>query len=194
MAAEIVSSIRLKMADSTEQTRILDGAMDEIRARSHEISKVVKTIEDIASQTNMLSLNASIEASRAGEVGRGFAVVADQIRDLAAKSAQASQDTTGLIAETIRSVDNGSEIAQKMAECIGETNRDTAQVIDTVHMISESTQFQAEAIRELTEGIGRIHDGIYASSTTSEESAAASEEMKGLANSLDELVKKFRFQ
>lgn len=193
-AAEIVSSIRLKMADSTEQTRILDGAMDEIRARSHEISKVVKTIEDIASQTNMLSLNASIEASRAGEAGRGFAVVADQIRDLAAKSAQASQDTTGLIAETIRSVDNGSEIAQKMAECIGETNRDTAQVIDTVHMISESTQFQAEAIRELTEGIGRIHDGIYASSATSEESAAASEEMKGLANSLDELVKKFRFQ
>ena len=81
-----------------------------------------------------------------------------------------------------------------MAECIGETNRDTAQVIDTVHMISESTQFQAEAIRELTEGIGRIHDGIYASSATSEESAAASEEMKGLANSLDELVKKFRFQ
>ena len=190
-ATEIVSSIRSKMAENTEQTRVLDGAMDEIRARSHEISKVVKTIEDIASQTNMLSLNASIEAARAGEAGKGFAVVADQIRDLAAKSAQASQDTTGLIIDTIRSVDNGSEIAQRMAECISETNADTEAVIEAVHSISESAQFQAGAIKELREGIERINEGVCASSATSEESAAASEELESLANNLDDLVRQF---
>ena len=138
------------------------------------------------------TLNASIEAARAGEAGKGFAVVADQIRDLAAKSAAGdAQDTTGLIIDTIRSVDNGSEIAQRMAECISETNADTEAVIEAVHSISESAQFQAGAIKRLREGIERINEGVCASSATSEESAAASEELESLANNLDDLVRQF---
>lgn len=193
-ASGLAEAVRGKMTESTDKTRILGQAMDEIRARSAEISKIIKTIEDIASQTNMLSLNAAIEAARAGESGKGFAVVADQIRELAAKSAKASQDTTELIMESIRSVDNGNEVAQEMAQCITQTNSDAAEVIEAVHSISDSTELQVSAIRELQKSVERINESVCNSSATSQESAAASEELETLANDLDALIRQFRLK
>ncbi|MDD6057511.1 MAG: methyl-accepting chemotaxis protein [Clostridiales bacterium] len=193
-ATSMAETMKEKMAENDAETKILDQAMDEIRARSNEISSIIKTIEDIASQTNMLSLNAAIEAARAGEAGKGFAVVADEIRNLAAKSAQASQDTTDLILESIKSVDNGSEIARRIAESISQTNQDTEHVLEAVNMISENTEMQVDALRDLEEGMAHINDTIYTSSATSQESAAASEELASLATSLDALVGQFRIK
>ncbi len=174
-----------------KQMKEMIGAMGEISNRSQEIHKIIKAIDDIAFQTNILSLNAAVEAARAGVAGRGFAVVAEEVRNLASKSAQSAKDTAMLIGETISAIEQGEHIANNTATSIQTITEETREVSYLVDSISSSSQYQSGAVRDINENVEAISGVIHANSATAEESAAASEELSGQAQMLQDLVVRF---
>ena len=168
------------------------SAMEDISNTSGEIGKIIKTIEDIAFQTNMLSLNAAVEAARAGAAGKGFAVVADEVRNLAAKSADASKNTSALIEGALQAVERGTKIANETASALNDVVSGVGDVAATIDQISSASKDQSDAVRQVTLGIDQISSVVQTNSATAEESAAASEELSGQAQILKNLVGQFR--
>ena len=172
----------------------LVSAMDEISTRSKEIGKIIKTIEDIAFQTNILALNAAVEAARAGSAGKGFSVVADEVRSLAAKSAEASKNTSDLIESSIKAVSRGAALVTHSAENLQTVADHTREVCEMVDQIASSAQEQTESVRQITTGLDQISGVVQTNSATAEQSAAASEELSGQAAMLKNLVAGFRLK
>lgn len=181
-------------ADSQNKMQELTTAMEKINSTTQNIEKIIADIENIASQTNLLSLNASIEAARAGEHGRGFAVVADQIRQLAEQSANSATMSKTLIEESLHDVETGNRITKEAGEAMDQVMTDLDEILREVANIRVSSDKQAESVKEIKTGIESINDVIQTNSAAAEETSATSEELTASAISLDELLKEFKLR
>ena len=179
---------------SRSEMAVMTEAMKRINETSQKIVNIIAEIEDIASQTNLLSLNAAIEAARAGEAGKGFAVVAEQIRTLADQSAKSAVNTRQLIEESISEVEVGNQAAIKTAEVLQNVVVSIQEISETSKKLSETSAQQAETMQQAEQGINRISEIVQCNSATAEEASATSEELSAQAISMDELVGKFRLR
>lgn len=190
-AKELSENSYERINQSNDNMHEMLDAMDAINSSSLEIAKFIKVIEDIAFQTNILSLNASVEAARAGSAGKGFAVVADEVRSLATKCAEAANSSTRLIENALEAVKNGTVTANKNAENLQEVVNLISQVNELVESVAEASNQQSIAVRQVNEGFEQISLTVQTTSATAEESAASSEELSGQANMLEEMVRKY---
>lgn len=166
--------------------------MVRINASSDQINKVVKVIDDIAFQINLLALNANVEAARAGKYGKGFAVVADEVRNLAVKSADSVQETTQMEQETVTNIKQGTESAEKTASQLESIVSGSGKVADFLEEIAQASREQAQAISQITEGLDQIDEATQSNTASAEESASASEELAGQAQQLRAMVAEFK--
>lgn len=169
-------------------------AMNRINSTSKKIGDIIISIEEIASQTSLLSLNASIEAARAGEMGKGFAVVAGEIGKLAGESAQAAVDTRQLIESSVKEVEAGNMITQKTADSLKSVVENLGTVVASIETINEASQKQSQSMEQIDMGMEQISGVVQSNSATAEETSATSEELSAQAEMLDSLVSRFRLQ
>ena len=187
-----ISGAVVQAESGREQMDILKDEMAKITAISQEIANIITAIEDIASQTNLLSLNASIEAARAGEAGRGFAVVADQIGKLASDSAASAVSTRQLIEKTLQEIERGNESTVKTYEAFEQIISDMKVFASLAKGSKETADGQAEALEQISEGIEQISGVVQNTAASAEESAAIGETLLDEAHQMDKLVDKFK--
>ncbi len=191
-AAESIETIADEAMQGQEEVYKLIDAMDKINSTSKEIENIIADIEDIASQTNLLSLNASIEAARAGEAGKGFAVVADQIGKLAASSAQSAVHTRELISKALGDIANGSRITMNTAEVLKKVLSSMDGIKENAQKSSEGSRQQAEMMKEVLSGIEQISSVIQTNSAMAQQTSATSEELTSQSENLNCMVSSFK--
>lgn len=177
---------------SHREMKAMMGAMGRINDASQQVGNIISEIEDIASQTNLLSLNASIEAARAGEAGRGFSVVADQIRQLAEQSAHSAAETRTLIETSLSAIADGSKTVDIVNESINRVVEGIELIAQSSKSISEMADDQAEAMKQAELGVNQISEVVQSNSATAQESSATSEELSAQATTLDSLISRFK--
>lgn len=163
-----------KANEEKEKMNELLTEMEHITEISKEIGNIITDIEDIASQTNLLSLNASIEAARAGEAGKGFAVVADQIGKLAADSAKSAVNTRDLIDKTLVEIEKGNTITRTTAESFNQIITDMESFAELAENTMEKANSQAESLEQIGQGIEQLSGVVQGNAASSEENTAIS--------------------
>jgi methyl-accepting chemotaxis protein len=176
-SSEVVGQAQNVMRQSTD-------AMTKINDASTKIANIIKAIEEIAFQTNLLALNAAVEAARAGEHGKGFAVVADEVRNLAQRSAQAANETAHLISDTIERVKKGVELNTELAESFTKVNDSSMKVAQLVDQIANASTDQAKGVEQINAAVSQMDKVVQLNAANAEESASASEELSAQAQTL----------
>ena len=190
-AKDLAATVKDGILVSNESMNALNDAIKQIEQKQNEIKQIVKTIDDIALQTNILSLNASVEAARAGAAGKGFAVVASEVRSLAQKVGEAAKITTDLISANDVVVGKGAQIASNTSNNLHKVVKDTLVVVDKINEISDACVEQAARLDEAAIGIEQVSSVVQSNSATAEECAAISESMNKQALGLEGIVQRF---
>ena len=191
-SARIAADASDALEKGNRKMQELKDAIAEISVCSEQIGTIIGTIEDIASQTNLLSLNAAIEAARAGEAGRGFAVVAEQVKNLANESAKAAGRTTELIETTVTVMNRGIVIADETSEDMKEVMKSTTVATEKINQIVEMLEKDVERMHEVNDSIEQVSSVVDNNSATSEETAAVREAQKHQVEAMVELMNQFR--
>jgi len=193
-AAALADTIKENAEKGSHQMDEMMAAVKEINEAGQSIGKVIKVIDDIAFQTNILALNASVEAARAGQHGKGFAVVAEEVRNLAAKSAEAAKETNSLIANSIDKAELGSRIAGETASSLEGIVSGINESTQIVSEIAKSSEKQSIDIEEINRGIDQVAQVVQQNSATAQESSAASQQMSGQSAILENLITQFKLK
>lgn len=192
-ASRHAEEVKDKANTSNQHMQDMVKEMKRITETSKEISSIIDAIEDIASQTNLLSLNASIEAARAGEAGRGFAVVADEIGKLALQCSKSANNTRELIETAIQQTEKGNQIAVGTAEALYAVSEGIEQIVELVETVKTNCEHQSSALEEVNGGMEEISRIVEGNSASAQESSATSEELAAHADNLSTLLGDFQF-
>jgi len=191
---ELVKDTKEEAVRGNDQMQRMIAAMHDINEASENVSKIMKAIDDIAFQTNIIALNASVEAARAGVHGKGFAVVAEEVRLLAGKSAEAAKGSASLIEDSMKKTEVGSKLAAETATSLEQILRSVENVASLISGIADASMNQSTSVEQVNVGINQIADVVQTNSATSEQCAATSTELSNLAEQLKSAVNKYRLR
>lgn len=190
-ANELSMGVKESAVRGNEQMQKMLNAMQEIDEASANISKIIKVIDNIASQTNILALNAGVEAARAGQDSKGFTVIAGEVRALAEKTASAAKETSALILSTIEKVSEGKKLSKSASDSLADMVKGIENVAELMSSIATAAQEQSIGISHIKKGIDQVSKVVSSNSSVSEEAAAVSEELNQQAHILKEMVARF---
>ncbi len=194
MAGELMAKAKASMDAGDANMKNLLKAMEDINNNSLEITKVNRILETIAAQTNMLALNASVEASRAGEFGKGFAVVASEVRELAAQSTDSAKHASEVIGSSLKAIENGVIYAKQAAESFDDINEVTSKMTDITKRLEESVSVQKESLANMSDQIAQISNVAQRNLDSSYESTTASQKLHKQAEGLQNISGQFRLR
>ncbi len=190
----LAKSAKDNAAQGNLQMAELVKAMSSINISAENIKKIVKAIDDIAFQINLLALNANVEAARAGKYGKGFAVVADEVRNLAVRSASSVKETNQMVEEAIKNIGNGNDLVTVTAKQLAEIVDGASKVADLAEEVATASKEQSQGLEQVSTGLGQIDDVTQANTANAEESASAAEELASQSMQLKEMIAKFKLK
>ena len=190
--AELLAASQLKVELANKHLREMVTSMEAMNTSSSKVSKIIKVIDEIAFQTNILALNAAGEAARAGEAGMGFAVVADEVRSLAQRSAQAAKDTAVLIEDSITRSNEGKSKVDQVAAAILVITEDASKIKVMVDEVSLGSEEQCRGIEQISKAITQMEQVTQTTAATAEQSAAASEQLTDESETLQDVIGRLR--